>query len=149
MPRRHAEGGQRAALGGELPGNPGASRAEGRADRDLPAPARGAGEQKVRDVGAGDREQETDGREEDEQRRPRVPDLPFMERRDAGAHEPVGLGIETLEPGRDRFELRLRGGGRHARGEPAHDAQHVRAAEARLRPLFGVHAEGAPVLDVS
>ena len=59
-----------------------AAGAEGRAQRDLPLPRRGPGEEHVGDVRAGDREDEADGGEQDEQRRPHVADDLLEKRRD-------------------------------------------------------------------
>ena len=53
-------------------------------------------------------QEQADRREKHQQERPRVPGLPLVQRRQAGAHEPVRLGVERLEPGRDALELRPR-----------------------------------------
>ena len=63
---------QHAAFGEELTHQPAASGAERGAHGQLALPRRSAREQQVRDVGAGDQQDECDGAEQHEQRRPDV-----------------------------------------------------------------------------
>ena len=76
MPKRQPEhaAGQREqdAFGQQLPDDAAASRADGRADRDLALAARRAHEQQVGDVRARDQQDEADGAEQDPERRPDV-----------------------------------------------------------------------------
>ena len=65
--------GEEQALGQELPDQPAVRRAEGQARRQLVAPRRGARQQQVGDVGAGDEQDERDDPDQDEQRLAIVP----------------------------------------------------------------------------
>ena len=77
---------QHHALGQQLPNDAAAAGADRRADRDLALAARGAHEQQVRDVGAGDQQHKADRAQQDEQRRPDVADDLVLQQLDA---EPV------------------------------------------------------------
>ena len=65
---------QRHALGQQLPDDASAAGADGRAQRHFTLARRGAHQQQVRDVGAGDEQDEGDGGAQNEQRGPRAPD---------------------------------------------------------------------------
>ena len=66
-----------------------AAGADGGADRHLAAPADGAGQQQVRDVGAGDEQDEADGADEDPQRAAHVADDLLAQRHDAERQRPL------------------------------------------------------------
>ena len=92
----------------ELPHEPPAPRAERLADRDL-AVARGrARQQQVGDVRARDEHDEADGAEEDVERRLHVAHRVVLQRRHAGAHVLVGVGILRRERAGDAADLGVR-----------------------------------------
>ena len=90
---------QEQALREQLPHQAATAGAEGEADRDLPLPARGAGQEQVADVGAGDQQHQADDRHQDRQR----PRVPFPQSREA-----LGEGGEV---GRQPLDLAACRGG--------------------------------------
>ena len=116
--RRHAParddgtaeaGGERQhhALGEELADQAAASGADRRAHDDLAAARRGARQQQIGDVGAGDEQHEAHRAEQHEQRLPRRADDGLMERRDAHALVAVAARVLGGQPGGDAGHLRL------------------------------------------
>jgi len=128
----------------------------GEADRDLLAARRGAGEEQVRDVGAGDQENQADDREE--QRRggdeagPGVArERRFRHRHDVDVAALVVDREVALEPGRDRLQVRLRLADRGPRLEAA-DAEDRETppflvpVDLGVRPHHLVHRHRHPEL---
>ena len=117
--------GEKQALGEEQAHEARAGGAERDADRDLVPPRQRPREEKVRDVGAGDEEDEPDGGEEDEDLRARASDEVLAQRDEARAGL-VGVAV-LAEAAGERAELRLRLRGGDAGGEPRDDVEVVRA----------------------
>ena len=110
------------ALGEQLPDEPRAAGAERRAHRDLALPAGRAGQQQIRDVGAGDQQHEPDGARKDRQRPPDVPHHELLERDHAADPLRVGFRVGALSHDRVELGLRLRDG--DARLQPADHRVH-------------------------
>ena len=101
-------------------------------DRHLAAAPRGAGEQKVCDVGAGDEQHQSDRARKRENRRPRAADHPLVKRLEADARVVVLL-MQPLQPHGDAVHVRGRLLERDTGSEPREGAQHDRAARWRRR----------------
>ncbi len=104
-------------------------RAERQAHGDLGLPRRRAGQQHVRDVGAGDQQDEADGDEQHREAQARVADDPFLQRHDADVA--VGAREGLLQARRHQIDVGLGGGGVDARFQPGEDPQAVAAAAVR------------------
>ncbi len=121
------------SLGGELPREPPAVRAERPPHGHLAPPRRPAGEQQVRDVRAGDEEDEADGGQQHQQRGPDRTEDDRRQRLDEDPPRRV-VGIRALEVGGNRGELLLCRAG--TRSEPRHHEDRMRRARERLRCLL-------------
>ena len=129
-----ARAGEQERLGEELPHQPGGAGADGGADRHLAAPADGAGEQEVRDVGAGDEQHEADGADEDPQRTADLADDLLAQRHDAERQLPVGRidgGMLAAEARRQRVHPRLGRRGRDAGRQAREDVVVLARADRR------------------
>ncbi len=118
---------QHEALDEQLPHDLPARRAERRAQRELALTGGAARQQQVRDVGAGDEQHESDGAEQQPQRRlRRVAEEVVLERLDAGAPARVGFRKRLREVGRDGQHVRVGLLKSDAGLQPAHDEQPVK-----------------------
>ena len=131
-----------------MPNEAAARCSEGEPERELALPSRGLHEEEIRDVAAGDEEKNGDGAEEHEQRHARIADEIRVERCDARAGVGIRFGMIALEPGRDRGELRRRGGERRVRPQPRNDVQPPLAPPDHSRPDAHVPAEGDPTVGI-
>ena len=113
-----ADRGEQDALHEELPDEPAAAGAEGRADGDLASAVGGAREQEVADVGGGDEEHESHRAEQDQER---GLDVARVARGDGGG-------------GRAPPALVLRIGAGKGGGDPRHRRRGLRDRHARLEP---------------
>jgi hypothetical protein len=118
-----------------LPQQPRSAGAERRAHGDFVGACRGAREQQIRDVGAGDDENQRDGGEQQVERGSRVADELILQRSDGGALLIVRRRIRGFEAGGDRRHFRLSLFERDAFLQSADDAIVVR----RPRRGFGLH----------
>ncbi len=140
--RGRAERGKQKTLREQLAHEALAARADHGAHGDLAAARGRAGQEHVRDVGAGDEEHEPHRAEEDQQRRAHGPDDALRQAGDA--HVAVGPGELFFEARRDRRNLRTRLLDRCARCEARKDPERLRRPAVRLR----VHGERCPHLGV-
>ena len=145
---RAAEQRQQDALGHELAEQPSAAGAERGADRELPASRLGAGDQQVREVGAGDQEHERDRSLEDPDRPPGAADNLLLQRLHLQPMSVRGVDVllhaNALAPVADeRLELVRGSRRRHAVLEAADQIQEVIAAVLAIRR---VEAQGQPDL---
>jgi hypothetical protein len=126
QPRGTAEQPQHEALGQQLTHQPSAVRAEGGADRELALPRCGACQQQVRDVGAGDQQDETHRAKQNEQRPFHIADQ-FLMQRNQPDPDPGVRRILLLEARGNRIHLGLGRRACDARLQPADDRQPVRS----------------------
>ena len=138
-----ARGGNHEALRQELRGQPAASRAQRRANRDLPLAGSGADEHEVGDVRAGDQHHERDHGQQDEERAPQVgADDRVVDRPHGHGPPAVRVRVRGLQAGGHRLQLgprrRHRDSGPDAR-EHAQVAPRTVVARAQLegRPGLG------------
>ncbi len=143
-----ADEAQHRRLGQELADDAEAVGADGGADRDLPDPRLGAGQQQAGDVRRRDEQEEGDRALEQEQRPPRAPHGLAVERVRDDRVVGQGIGVVALvallRPGHEGVEIGARLGQRDPRLEPGHHAHEMVAAP----PLREVEAERHPDLGV-
>ena len=111
--REHEAGGRRDegeghAFGEQLTDDAPLSRAERRPYCDLPRARRAAREEQVRHVAACDEQHERDGREQNQEALPEIPDEALDERNGAEAHRFIILWKIATQARRNRVELGLR-----------------------------------------
>ena len=107
---------------------------QGRAHSNFALARNGARKQKIRDIGAGDQQNETDGREKNQQREAYVADHLFLKRNDSEGEAAVGrIGFRIIaaQASGDCVHLRLSCGERDARLELANDIEILVFADAR------------------
>ena len=98
-------------------------------DGNFTAPGRGARQKKIGHVRAGDQEHEHHGAEQDDQRRPHIPDHIGMQRHDGHRREiHVRVGVLLRQPSGDRAQFRFRLSDLHSRFQPADHAEKMRPA---------------------
>ena len=124
-PERPSQNGQQEALGQELLDEPAAAGPERRTDRELPLPRRGACEQQVCDVGAGQEEDEADRAEEHPEHRPDLAEHRLGKRDRRRSLSAVSSRMVFLELGHDAIEIGAGGAQRDAGGQPPQDAHSV------------------------
>ena len=109
---RAADERQQHALGQQLPDQLAAGRAQRQPHRDFPLAHEPAGNQQVRDIGAGDQQDEADHPHQDDQRRReiiaqrRVADVGFLHLQLALHELFADVGVEILRAGQRHFVLR-------------------------------------------
>ena len=113
------------------------------------APGRGAREDEVGDVGAGDQQHEPD-RAKQQPERPlgRRADHAVGERIRGDAQRGVRVGILAAQTRGDAVQLSTRGRERCRRGQPAEHDERVTAAAPRVQPLRPGEVERLPYLHV-
>ena len=133
-----------------LPEDARARRTQRRAHRDLAAARGCASQQQVRDVGARDEQNETDGAEQHPQDKPHVPDHLFVQRHERDAPAAIELRMVGRELGGDAVELRLCAARRHARLQQAGHLQEPRIARhtCRARCVSDIEVPRLPDADV-
>ncbi len=109
-------------------------RAQGEADRDLPLPVGGPGQQEVGDVGAGDQEDEGDRPEQQHQRRPQLAHDRVEERLEGHALLRVRVRVALGEALREGLHLGAGAGDVHSRLQPADHVDPRVVAPLRLAP---------------
>ncbi len=133
---------QHERLGQQLPEEPGARGAEGGAQRELLLARRGAREEQVGHVGAGDEEHEADGTQEDEQGPSHVADHEIVEADRREGQRRVRLGKGRLQSTPDALQIGEDLRQRHARAGAADHGQVLVAAR-----RCGRGVEGRAVLE--
>ena len=135
---RAADASEKQAFGEELAKHAKATGTEGDADGEFAGSAHGAGEKKIRDVGAGNEEQEADRGEKNDEQGLDVADDVVFQRDEDDAFVFVGFGIFLREMLRDGVHIGLRLHDGDAGFETADDVSaevHAAIAEGEVGPL--------------
>ena len=141
-PETAAQDREHQAFREQLQHQPAAAGAERSADRHLLLANGRAHEQQVRDVCAGDEDDDRDGGEQREERRADRTDDLFFELDDLRGLVRTRIGILLGEPLRDRLHLGRRLSDRDVGFEPGDHREEVAAA----RRVGGIQRDGAPEL---
>ena len=139
-----ASGGrQQGRFGEHLPQKNRAARAQSRADRKLPLARTGSGQEKLRDVGAADREQQGDGAEQGQEAQAELASEEIIfQPEHVDLEAGVALGVRRGEIKRDRVELRAGGNDGDSAPETADDEELAIAALGRAE----IGRQGCPKL---
>ena len=133
-----AERGDHQALDEPLRDRPAARLTEGAADGEIEAASGGPHEQQIREVRAGDEQEQADGAEQHQQRPPEsVADDVLDERDEAGAPAALAGRHRRRDLRRDRLQLAIGRLDRHAGRESREDVELV--VQAVLRGHVGLH----------
>ena len=119
QPEHPAEPGQKHAFREQLPNDPSAAGAERRAQRNLFSAHRRARQHEIGDICVRDQQQTSNRAKQNVERGPDVSHHFIAERLRSGAPFCIGFRILFFQRRRDRPQLRVRLGQRHARFDPA------------------------------